>query len=171
LCAAWAARSRAPRQRGRVVAITVRVGGGVHEKKQAVDVSVELGVDGDRWSDGVRRRSSQVSLMNVGVARIASPDADCVPESGDNFLVDFDLAEDHLPSGAVLRVGESLLRVTDKPHLGCKKFARRFGVEAMKWVNLPEYRRERLRGVYCEVLAAGTVCVGDVIELRGDDGE
>ena len=33
-----------------------------------------------------------------------------------------------------------MLEVSEEPHLGCGKFVRRFGVDALKLVNSPEGR-------------------------------
>ncbi len=54
--------------------------------------------------------------------------------------------------------------VHDQPHLGCALFARRFGADALRWVNGPPGRPRRLRGVNCRVVTGGEVSVGDRVE-------
>jgi MOSC domain-containing protein YiiM len=56
-----------------------------------------------------------------------------------------------------------VLEVTDEPHNGCGKFARRFGVDALKFVNSQPGRELNLRGIYARIVTGGTVCVGDTI--------
>ena len=84
---------------------------------------------------------------------------------GDNLVVNFDLGTQALPIGSRLRVGGALLEVTEKPHAGCKKFSARFGEEAMRWVNDERHAERKLRGINCRVIEAGSVRVGDAIEV------
>ena len=51
------------------------------------------------------------------------------------------------------------------PHTGCGKFVRRFGVDAMKFVNSPVGRELNLRGVNAKVVRGGVVAQGDAIRL------
>jgi MOSC domain-containing protein YiiM len=80
---------------------------------------------------------------------------------GDQIYVDLDLSEENLPVGQRLRLGQALIEITDQPHLGCAKFAERFGAAALKFVNRKELRHLRLRGVYARVVENGEVKVGD----------
>lgn len=59
---------------------------------------------------------------------------------------------------------EVVLEITERPHTGCAKFSKRFRAEALRFVNSPEGRRLRLRGVHAQVIAAGWIKVGDRIE-------
>jgi MOSC domain-containing protein YiiM len=162
--AAWRAAAPAPRGEGSVRAICVRLRDGVHECPDRVLVTPERGVEGDRWADGRRPDPrSQVTLMNVRVAELLSRDGQPLVTSGDNFQVDLDLAEDWLPAGTRLRLGEALLEVSAAPHTGCKKFRERFGLDALKWVN--DNGALRLRGMNCRVLGAGWVAVGDIVAV------
>jgi MOSC domain-containing protein YiiM len=162
----WTATEPAPRGSGTVELICVRVEEGVHDTPATVEVTVERGVEGDRWSRGRRPDvDAQVTLMNVRVARLVNHDGLPPDAPGDNFLVDLDLAEEALPVGTRLRIGSALLEVSPAPHTGCKKFRERFGLDALTWVN--DHRDRRLRGMNCRVLEAGTVAVGDAIEVQG----
>ena len=53
--------------------------------------------------------------------------------------------------------------MTADPHLGCGKFSRRFGVDALKFVNSKVGRELRLRGVNTRVVEPGTIRRGDPI--------
>ncbi|MEL7060066.1 MAG: MOSC domain-containing protein, partial [Acidobacteriota bacterium] len=70
---------------------------------------------------------------------------------------------DHLPVGSQFAVGEAILEVTPIPHLGCKKFVARFGLDALTFINSGRGKRLRLRGLNARVVRAGTVRRGDAI--------
>jgi MOSC domain-containing protein YiiM len=162
----WRAMPPAPRDRGRVQAICVRKGNGVHETPLRVTLSEQGGVEGDRWADGADRDpEAQVTLMAARVADLVASERTPFFSAGDNFYVDFDLAEEALPAGTRLRVGTAVLEVSSKPHTGCKKFRERFGIDALRWVNHRTNRALRLRGINCRVVAAGEVSVGDAVTL------
>lgn len=162
--AAWAHADPAPPGRGTVELICVRLGGGVHETPDRVEVTLEGGVEGDRWAAGKRPDlEAQVTLMNVRVTRLVGHDGVALDAPGDNFLVDLDISEDALPAGSLLRIGTALLEVSPAPHTGCKTFRERFGLEALTWVN--DHRDRRLRGVNCRVVEPGSVAVGDAVEV------
>ena len=75
--------------------------------------------------------------------------------AGDQLYVDLDLSTENLPTGARIAVGDAVLEVTAEPHLGCGKFSRRFGVDALKVVNSATGRAMRLRGVNTRVVSPG----------------
>ena len=155
-------------ERGRVVALVVRRGGGKHEQPDGVELSVERGLVGDRWYEGARRKSHQVSMASVAALEQVAGGRAEMSEAGDNLIVDMDLSFAALPAGTLLEVGTARLRVTDAPHLGCKKFATRFGDAALAWVNAPEGVALRRRGVYCEVVRSGRVHVGDIVAAAAE---
>jgi MOSC domain-containing protein YiiM len=161
--AAWVAAPETPGGEA-VELICVRRVGGVHETPERVEVTVEGGVEGDRWALGERPNlEAQVTLMNIRVVDLITHDGVALDASGDNFLVDLDLSEDALPVGTRLRIGTAVLEVSAEPHTGCKKFRERFGLDALKWVN--DHRDRRLRGMNCRVLEAGAVAVGDSVSV------
>ena len=84
---------------------------------------------------------------------------------GDNLFLALDLSVENLPTGTRLRLGRALLEVTAKPHNGCRKFAARFGHDALRLVSNPELRRRNLRGIYMCVVEAGEVAVGDAVAV------
>ena len=56
------------------------------------------------------------------------------------------------------------MQVSEAPHNGCAKFARRYGQEAVRFVNSPAGKELRLRGINASVVQPGTVRAGDVVE-------
>jgi MOSC domain-containing protein YiiM len=85
--------------------------------------------------------------------------------AGDNLHVELDLSVDNLPAGTRLRIGEALCEVTPLPHTGCAKFAARFGEDARRITDDPEFASQRLRGIHVCVLEDGYVSPGDPIEV------
>jgi len=83
--------------------------------------------------------------------------------AGDQLYVDLDLSPVNLPAGTRLAVGSAVIEVSEEPHLGCAKFAARFGVEALRFVNSRTGRGLRLRGLNARILTSGTVLPGDRI--------
>ncbi|MGC3971696.1 MAG: hypothetical protein QM775_31425 [Pirellulales bacterium] len=77
--------------------------------------------------------------------------------------MDFDLSVEHLPPGTRLQIGEAIVEVTAEPHTGCKKFAKRFGVAAVTFVNSPIGKRLRLRGLNAKVVQPGRIRAGDTV--------
>ena len=166
--AMWTALPPQPRDGGRVRLLTVRREPSVHETPEAVAVTVEGGLDGDRWAHGWQERDpdreAQVTLMNATVAELVAAGRKPLHEAGDNILVDFDISAEHLPPGTRLRIGEAILEISEAPHTGCSKFAARFGQDALRWANWRHWRERRLRGVNARVVQDGTVRVGDPVE-------
>jgi MOSC domain-containing protein YiiM len=164
----WAATPAAPRERGSVRLLCVRPEPGVHRTPDAVEITVEGGLSGDRWAYGWQERDpdreAQVTLMNAAVTELVAAGEQPLHEAGDNILVDFDISADHLPPGTRLRIGEAVLEITEMPHTGCSKFAARFGQDALRWANWRHWRERRLRGVNCRVISDGIVRVGDAVE-------
>jgi MOSC domain-containing protein YiiM len=158
-----------PRDAGTVRLVCVRVGGGEHRTPERVAVTVAGGVEGDRWAlDPERDTGEQVTLMSARVAKLIAADHAPLHAAGDNFLVELDLSVEALPVGTRLRLGTAELEISEIPHTGCRKYAARFGHDALKWANHVSTRGRRLRGVNARVVADGLVAVGDAIEvLRG----
>jgi MOSC domain-containing protein YiiM len=105
----------------------------------------------------------QLTLMNARMAQLVAGTRARWPVAGDQLYVDLDLSATNLPPGTLLRVGTAEIEITDKPHTGCGKFVRRFGVDAMRFVNMPLGRELNLRGIYARTVTRGTVREGDAI--------
>jgi len=165
----WDAGPAPLRGRGRVCLLVRRMGDEVHEEPAAVELSPAEGMAGDRWVHGRKGDApdpeDQLTLMNVRAAELVADAEHPLHMPGDNVLVDLDLAEDALPVGTRLRLGSAIIEISAKPHLGCKKFAARFGPGALRWVNVQSNRARRLRGVNCRIVQAGSVAVGDPVEV------
>ena len=129
------------------------------------------GLVGDSWRtrgskatrDGSAHPDMQLTLMNARVAALLAGERDRWPLAGDQLYVDIDLSSANLPPGTRLEVGSAMIEITAVPHTGCGKFSRRFGTDAMKFVNSGVGRELSLRGVNAKIIAGGTVRVGDTI--------
>jgi hypothetical protein len=129
------------------------------------------GLKGDNWStrgsdlteDGSAHPDMQLNLMNSRVIALLAQDKERWQLAGDQLFVDMDLSAENLPPGSRLAIGSALIEVTDQPHTGCKKFAERFGVDAMRFVNTPMGRKLNLRGINAKVVQSGVVHVGDLV--------
>jgi MOSC domain-containing protein YiiM len=159
-----------PRDRGRLVLIVRRPAVGERALPGEAALDRVAGLAGDNWlargcrrtPDGSAGPQRQVTVMNARVAELVAGGAGRMPLAGDQLYVDLDLSLDNLPAGSFLAVGQAVLRVSEAPHLGCAKFVERFGAEAMRFVNSRDGRRMRLRGMNSQVVAPGTVRLGDL---------
>jgi len=104
--------------------------------------------------------------MNARAAALVAGSRERWPLAGDQLYVDLDLGLANLPPGTRLYVGSAVIQVTAEPHRGCGKFSRRFGVDAMRWVNSAVGRELNLRGINARIVRPGTVRPGDPIRKR-----
>jgi MOSC domain-containing protein len=130
--------------------------------------SGELQVDGglvaDRWSRGSRANpKSQLTVMNARAAQLVAGDRSRWALAGDQLYADFDLSPENLPPGTRLAVGSAVIEVSDQPHLGCEKFAARFGRTAREFANSAEGTSVSFRGINTQVVQSGSVRVGDAV--------
>jgi hypothetical protein len=133
------------------------------------------GLVGDNWHEkpssktGAPNPEAEVTLMNSRAATLvaASDEPTDWAPAGDQLYADLDVSVANLPAGSRLLVGTATLEVTDDPHLGCGKFVRRFGADAMKFVNSPRGRELRLRGVNLRIVEGGEVAVGATVRRLG----
>jgi len=157
-----------PRDRGALELIVRRPAVDEREVLEEGELSEAEGLVGDTWSvrgssrtaDGSAHPEMQLNVMNSRVIALLAGERGRWALAGDQLYLDMDLSAENLPAGARLAIGEAVIEVTAQPHTGCKKFAARFGVEALKFVNSPEGRRLRLRGINARVVRPGTVRVG-----------
>jgi MOSC domain-containing protein YiiM len=132
------------------------------------------GLVGDTWQargsrhteDGRAHPEMQIAIMNTRVIQTVAQERERWPLAGDQLFVDLDLSHENLPVGTQLVVGTAVLEITAKLHAGCSKFTERFGPAAIRWVNSPEGRQQRRRGVYARVVQPGRIQVGDAILVR-----
>ena len=159
--------------RGTLELIVVRPSEGERETPETAEVTVEDGLVGDRWEpyvekDGTLGREAQLTIASTHLlGLIAEPERWAL--AGDQLLVDMGLDMEGLPAGSMLAIGDTLVvRISELPHTGCAKFSARFGSDALKFINSPEGRRLRLRGVNAKVIEPGTISVGDTVRLVRD---
>lgn len=161
-----------PKQQGTLDAIFIRPVTEEREDLEEAELLKSDGVKGDRWRptaskrlpDGSPDPRTQITMMNRRVLDCVSGGRDRWALAGDQLIVDLDVSEANLPVGQQLRVGDAVVEVTDIPHTGCAKFRRRYGNEALDYINGDGRENLRLRGVYVKVVEEATVRVGDAIE-------
>ena len=128
------------------------------------ELVVDGGLAGDRWNRGSRSSlKSQLTLMNVRATQLVAGDRSRWALAGDQLYVDFDLSPENIPPGTKLAIGSAVIEVSDQPHLGCEKFAARFGSVAREFANSQEGTAVNFRGINTRVVQAGTVRVGDAV--------
>jgi hypothetical protein len=141
---------------------------------------VDAGLAGDSWqargskrtADGSAHPDMQLTMMNARAALLVAQDPDRRKLAGDQLYVDLDIGVANLPPGTRLGLGSAVIEVTGQPHLGCVKFAARFGQDALRFVNSRTGRALRLRGLNARIVVSGIVRSGDVIrKLPGDPAD
>jgi hypothetical protein len=164
----------APTGTGVVVLMVRRPSVDEREVVDEIRLDVAEGLVGDSWRtrgnrhtpDGSADPQAQLTVMNARAAEAVAGDVSRWPLAGDQIYADLDIGIEHLPSGTRLRIGDAEIEVSEKPHTGCAKFSARFGKDALRFVNSPEGRRLRLRGMNTKITRSGTVRVGDPISIR-----
>ena len=153
---------------GTLQLIVVRPTEGERELPETAELTIEEGLVGDRWKptfDGEGRplRETQLTIASTHLlGLIAEPDR--WPLAGDNLVVDMGLDQESLPVGTRLAIGGTVVvQISEVPHTGCAKFSARFGSDALRFINSPEGRELRLRGVNAHVIVPGTVSTGDSV--------
>ena len=152
---------RSPADDGKVELIVRRPAVDERETVAEATLDTTYGLVGDRWQGGDPR--AQVTLMNARAVALLAQSPDRWPLAGDQLYVDLDLSPDNLPPGTRVQVGEAVLEVSDKPHRGCKKFAARFGLDALRFVNSTVGYSLNLRGINTMVVRSGAVRAGDIV--------
>ena len=157
-----------PTDAGTLELIVTRPREGERETHESAELTLADGLVGDRWEAGVRAdgppdRHNQVTIASTHVlGLIAEPERWAL--AGDNLLVDIGLDKENLPAGTRLAIGDTaIVEISEEPHTGCAKFSARFGSDALKFINSPEGRQLRLRGLNAQVIVPGTVSVGDPV--------
>ena len=161
----------APSDEGELRLIVRRPGVDEREAVEEGVLDVDTGLVGDNWStrgdpyseDGQPNVAAQLTLMNSRVVELIAGSVDRWPLAGDQLYVDFDLSKTNLPAGTRVSIGEAVVEISAKPHTGCGKFVRRYGLDAQRWVNSEIGTMNRLRGVNTRVVQPGAIRVGDRI--------
>ncbi len=130
------------------------------------------GLVGDNWktrgssqtADGSAHPDMQLNIMNARVIALLAEKKERWALAGDQLYMDLDLSEENVPPGTRLSLGEAVVEVTDQPHTGCKKFAARFGLDALKFISSPVGKQLQLRGINAKVIRAGAIRIGDTVK-------
>ncbi len=133
-------------------------------------LDIEDGLIGDNWktrpssrtADGSAHPDMQLNIMNSRVIALLAQDKQRWQLAGDELFIDLDLSENNLSAGTKLSIGEAIIEITGQPHTGCKKFAARFGKDAILFVNSPIGKELHLRGINAKVIQSGVIRVGDI---------
>lgn len=163
-----------PQNEGELVMLVRRPKVNKREVVESGTLDIENGLIGDNWltrgssrtDNGLGHPEMQLNLMNCRFAELIAGSRERVPLAGDQLFVDLDLSGENLPVGTRLLIGEAVIEVTAIPHLGCKKFVERFGIDAMKFANSEFGRKHNLRGINAKVVSGGCIAVGDSIEVE-----
>ena len=130
------------------------------------------GLVGDNWktrgssqtADGSAHPDMQLNIMNARVIALVAQQKARWALAGDQLYMDLDLSAENVPPGTRLSLGEAVIEVTDQPHTGCKKFAARFGLDALKFISSPVGKQLQLRGINAKVIRSGAIRVGDTVK-------
>ena len=160
---------QSPKDHGVLKLIVRRPDVDQREVLEEAELNTTEGLVGDNWrrrgsgmtQDGSAHPEMQLNIMNARVIGLVASSRERWPLAGDQLYVDLDLTKDNLPPGSRLQLGTAILEVSEVPHLGCKKFASRFGVEATKFVNSRRGKQLNLRGINAKVVQSGIVRVGN----------
>ncbi len=164
---------RSPRGEGKIELIMSRPAPGERAFHDAAELSLESGLIGDNWKlrgsaktpDKAAHPEMQITFINLRAIDLIAGAPGRRALAGDQFCVDLDLSIEHLPPGNRLALGSAVIEITEPPHLGCVKFAGRFGNDALKFVHTPEGRALRLRGAHAKVVKAGAVKRGELVRV------
>jgi hypothetical protein len=159
----------APKDCGRIEMLCLRPDYGQRRFVSNLNVTCAQGIPGERWAsrpwlrlaNGAPHPGIQISILSQRVLDLVWRDRGTIVHPGDSFITDMDLSEANLPVGQVLRVGTALLEVSDIFNDACVKWAARYGQASRTWINAPENRSLRLRGILCRVVQDGMLREGD----------
>jgi len=162
---------QSPASTGRLELIVRRPASGERELLEEGELDALAGLVGDNWKTRTNPRrpfsephpDTQINVMNARVIALVAGAKERWALAGDQLYVDFDLSVSNVPPGTRLAIGSAVIEVTAEPHTGCGKFLKRFGVEAVRFVNSQVGRELQLRGVNARVVQAGSIRVHDVI--------
>lgn len=161
----------APKDEGVLQLIVRRPRIEARELLEEAELSASDGLVGDSWKtrgssrtpDGSAHPEMQLNIMNARVTNLVAQEKDRWQLAGDQLYIDMDLSNENLPAGSHLAIGSAVIEVTPPPHLGCKKFVSRFGIDAMKFVNSEVGKELHLRGINARVVQPGVIRVGQVV--------
>jgi hypothetical protein len=161
-----------PKDDGRIDMIVRRPD--VEKREVLPEAKLDLieGLVGDNWKvrgststiDGSSHPEMQINIMNSRAIALLAQEQERWQLAGDQLFIDMNLSAENIPAGTHLALGTAVIEITARPHTGCKKFAARFGQDAIKFVNSPLGKELHLRGVNARVIQSGTIQVGDAVK-------
>lgn len=171
-----------PRDEGTLRLLVRRPAVGAREVLDVGVLDLNVGLAGDTWQDRGSRRTDdgsahpdmQLNVMSHPLVEFLAQDPEREALAGDQLYLDLDMSHDNLPVWSELHIGGAggaVIQVTDQPHNGCGKFISRFGKEAMAFVNGPEGKPRRLRGLCARVVRPGVVRPGDPVVVRRPEAQ
>jgi len=161
---------KSPKDKGTLELIVRRPEIDVREVLEIGELDIIEGLVGDNWKtrgssrtkDGSSHPDMQLNIMNARVISLIAQEKERWQLAGDQLFIDLDLSEENLPATTKLALGSAIIEVTNQPHTGCAKFSKRFGVDALKWVNSAIGKQLHLRGINARVIQSGTIKIGDL---------
>lgn len=162
---------RSPLDHGTLRRVVARPADGERLVLDAGELTLADGLQLDNWrargsrhtADGAADPLMQLNITNVRFLDLIAPDEADQILVGDQLHVDLDLSEANLPPWSRLRIGDAVVEITDTPHNGCAKYTRRYGLDAMRFVNSPLGKDLHLRGLNARVVTPGTIRAGDAV--------
>lgn len=162
---------QSPKDHGTLEMIVCRPNNGERQILEQAEINLKQGLVGDNWvmrgsrhtEDGSAHPELQITIMNSRIIQLLAQDRSNWSLAGDQLFIDFDLSAENLAAGQKLAIGSVILEITPFPHTGCKKFTERFGSGATRFVNSPEGRQNRRRGINARVIQSGAIRVGDTV--------
>ena len=168
-----------PRDEGTLRLIVSRPAAGAREELTEGRLTMADGLVGDNWlergsrhtADGSAALDMQLNITSHAMMEFLAQEPARTALAGDQLYLDLDLSHDNLPAGSELHFGGlesadgAVVVVTETPHQGCAKFINRFGKDAMAFVNGPEGKPRRLRGLCAQVVREGMVRRGDRVAV------
>ncbi|MCY3984666.1 MAG: hypothetical protein OXD29_01685 [Roseovarius sp.] len=159
----------APKDGAAIEMLCLRPAMGKRQFVEKIEVTVEQGIPGERWSispwmrlpDGSPDPSIQICFLQKRVLDLIWTDRENTVHPGDTFIVDMDLSERNLPKGSLLHAGGAILEVSGEFNNACPKWKKRYGEDALQWVRAPENRVLRPRGILAKVHRGGVIALGD----------
>jgi len=162
---------QSPSNHGILKLIVIRPQEDLRQVQEEGILDESQGLMGDNWAargstkteDGSAHPEMQINIMNSRAIDLITQEKDDWKTAGDQLFVDLNLNKDNVPPGTKLAIGDAELEVTPMPHTGCKKFAQRFGTDALKFISSPEGRQWQLRGINARVVKTGSIQKGDQV--------